>query len=225
MLEFNFNNEVLRFEPESLLIAGYTAKDQEALIAHIEELKEIGVAAPNQVPMVYDLSPELLTTKKSMSTVKNDTSGEVEVVLLDIDGEWYVALGSDHTDRKLEAVSVHKSKQVCAKPISSNVWKLSEIEEHWDEIELRSWFIQDGKETLYQTGKLAAFLSPKELLAIMKERGYPTKKIALFCGTPPLLTDSFIYAEGFRAELIDTKNNKVIELKYDVNILIDAKED
>lgn len=225
MPEFKYNNEVLRFEPESLLIAGYTAKDQKALIAHIEELKEIGVAAPNQVPMVYDLSPELLTTKKTISTVKNDTSGEVEVVLLDIDGEWYVGLGSDHTDRKLEAVSIHKSKQVCAKPVTEDVWKLSEIEDHWDEIELKSWFIQNGEETLYQTGKLASFLSPKELLAIIGERGFPTKKIALYCGTPPLLTDGFVYAEGFRAQLIDPKRDKVIELKYDVKILVDAKEE
>ena len=46
-------------------------------------------------------------------------------MLLNIEGEWYVGIGSDHTDRVLEAVSIRKSKQVCAKPISKELWPLS----------------------------------------------------------------------------------------------------
>src|SRR5690606_18133666 len=143
--------------------------------------------------MVYDLSPELLSTRDTITTVKNDGSGEAEAALLNINGNWYVGLGSDHTDRKLEAVSVHKSKQVCAKPISSEVWELSSIENHWDDIEIKSWMVVDGEEHLYQSGKLGDFLSPKELLKIIEERGYPTKDTVLFCGTPPLKTEGFLY--------------------------------
>ncbi|WP_165820942.1 DUF2848 family protein [Pueribacillus theae] len=224
-MKFYLDKKEIVFEPENLLIAGYTARDQKSLQAHIEELKKIGVAAPNQVPMVYDLSPELLSTRDFITTVKNDGSGEAEVVLLSINGKWYVGLGSDHTDRKLEAVSVHKSKQVCAKPISNELWELASIEDHWDDIELKSWMVLNGKEQLYQAGKLGDFLPPKELLEIIKERGYSTTNTVLFCGTPPLKTDKFLYGEKFRAELSDSKTNKKIKLSYEVKILTDSKED
>src|SRR5690625_4462637 len=220
-----FNNNSIKFNPKHLLIAGYTAKDQKALWDHIEELKEIGVAAPNQIPMVYDLSPELLTTNDPITVVKNDSSGEAEFVLFHIDNEWYIGLGSDHTDRKLEAVSVHKSKQVCLKPVSSQIWKLADVEKDWDHLEIKSWTTVDGEEIVYQTGKLADFLSPQELLDILKERGYPTEDAAIFCGTPPLKTDGFMYGSNFRAELVNTNTNEKITLNYHVDILIDSKED
>lgn len=224
-MEFYLDNKQIDFEPENLLIAGYTAKNQESLKEHIEELRKIGVAAPNQVPMVYDLSPELLSTKDTITTVKNDGSGEAEVALLCIGGKWYVGLGSDHTDRKLEAVSVHKSKQVCAKPISSELWELSSIEKHWDDIELKSWMVINGEEQLYQSGKLGDFLSPKELLEIIQERGYSVTDAVLFYGTPPLKSEGFLYGEKFRAELFDPTNNKKINLHYEIKVLTDSKED
>lgn len=220
-----FNNNSITFKPKHLLIAGYTAKDQESLYAHIEELKEIGVAPPNQIPMVYDLSPELLTTNETITTVNNDTSGEAEFVLLHIDNEWYIGLGSDHTDRKLEAVSVHKSKQVCLKPVSDQLWKLSDVEKDWDQLEIRSWTTVDNKEFIYQEGKVSDFLSPKELLAKLEERDYPTDGIALFCGTPPLKTEGFEYGSNFRAELVNKNTDEKIVLNYNINILIDSKEE
>lgn len=70
---------------------------------------------------------------------RNDSSGEAEVALLDIHGDWYVGLGSDHTDRALEAVSIHESKQICSKIISKQLWALDSVLDHWDEIELKSW--------------------------------------------------------------------------------------
>ncbi|WP_051291514.1 DUF2848 family protein [Fictibacillus gelatini] len=224
-MKFYVDRKELNWEPENFYIAGYTAKNQAELKEHIEELEKIGVAAPPQVPMIYHLSPELLSTGATISTVRNDASGEAEVVLLNIEGEWHVGIGSDHTDRVLEATSVQKSKQVCAKPISNELWPLSAIEDHWDEIELRSWYSINGKETLYQSGKLDAFLSPKELLKIVEERGYSTSESALFCGTLPIVSGEFIYGESFRAELFDPKMNKKIELFYHTKILRDSEEE
>jgi Protein of unknown function (DUF2848) len=224
-MKFHVDRKEINWEPENFYIAGYTAKDQGALKDHIEELEKIGVPAPPRVPMIYHLSPELLRTETVVSTIRNDASGEVEVVLLNIEGEWHVGIGSDHTDRVLEAVSVQKSKQVCAKPISNELWPLSSIEDHWDEIELKSWYSIKGEETLYQSGKLDAFLSPKELLEIVEERGYPTSEIALFCGTLPIISSEFLYGESFRAELYDSKTNKKIELFYQTKILRDSEEE
>lgn len=224
-MEFIIDEKVVSFEPRRLVIAGYTSKDQEALIAHIEELKEMGIPAPPRVPMMYDLSPELLQSSQELTQVNNHASGEAEVVALDIDGRWYVGLGSDHTDRVLEAVSIQKSKQVCAKPISRELWALDEIADHWDQIEMKSWVVVDGEEQLYQSGKLDVFMPPQELYRIVEERGYASEGIALFCGTLPLVTGQFQFGTAFRAELHDPVTSKTISLNYNIKILKDAEEE
>ncbi len=225
-MNFTVGKQNISFEPERLLIAGYTSKDQEQLKKHIEELQvELGVEPPPTIPMIYDLSPELLTTKSEITVVKNDTSGEAEVLIADINGEWYVGLGSDHTDRKLESVSVQKSKQVCLKPISQELWPLSEIENHWDEIELKSWVTHDNEKVLYQSGKLNEFMEPNKLVNIIKERDYYSPRAVIFCGTLPLLTDAFLYGEQFHAQLYDPIRDRAIHLNYTVQLLKDAEEE
>ncbi|WP_419880462.1 DUF2848 family protein [Peribacillus sp. B-H-3] len=224
-MEVQIENKDKNWTPDRLVIAGYTAKDQDAARKHIEELKELGVPAPPRIPMLYDLTPALLTSDSTITVVNDHSSGEVEVVLLDIDGTRYLGLGSDHTDRVLEAVSIQKSKQVCPKPISKELWKLDEIEEHMGEIELRSWMTINGEEALYQEGKLSSFLSPAELLQIVEERGYNSSNLALFCGTPPLIEGEFIFGEAFRAELFDRKLERKITLSYKVQLLKDAEEE
>ena len=60
-----------------------------------------------------------------------DTSGEVEVVLLAFaDGLW-VGLGSDHTDRAMEAHGVALAKQLCRKPMAAGLWRFDEVIAHW----------------------------------------------------------------------------------------------
>lgn len=224
-MEFQYERTQVEWAPQRLVIAGYTNKDQESVKHHIEELKELGIPAPRQVPMMYDLAPELLSNSDVISVVGNDSSGEAEVVLLDIDGTWYIGLGSDHTDRVLEAVSIQKSKQVCAKMISKQLWSFESIAEHWDEIEMNSWVQVDGKEVLYQSGALSAFLNPMDLLEIVKQRGYDSPGIALFCGTLPLKTEKFYFGGMFKAELHDKINNRKLTINYETKILKDSEVD
>lgn len=223
-MRLTVENEVVDWEPKRLLIAGYTSKDQEQLQKHIRELEEeLGVVPPPTTPMIYDLSPELLTINEEITVVNNDGSGEVEVTAAEINGKWYIGIGSDHTDRKLEAVSVQKSKQVCSKPVSSALWSLDRIEAHWDEIEMKSWVIDEFGRHLYQSGNLSEFMKPNELLQIIKERDYYREESLVFCGTLPLVTSGFIYGKGFRAELFDPILNRKIVLNYTIHLLKDAE--
>lgn len=217
------NGERIPADPKRLLIAGYTGKDQESVKKHIEELREIGVPAPPTVPMIYDLMTDLLTTDDSISVIRKDSSGEAEAVLLQIEGKWFLGLGSDHTDRDLETISIQKSKQVCSKPISNEFWALEDIEGHWDEIEMRSWIELNGIKHEYQTGTLGEFLSPKELLQIIDQRGYSGEDMVVFCGTLPIINGTFLYGEAFLAELYDPVSKKTIRLNYTVDILKDAE--
>ena len=83
-----------------LVIAGWTGRDPVARDKHIRELEALGVARPASTPIYYRASARRLTTATSIEASGDDSSGEVEFVLLRAQGRSYVGVGSDHTDRK-----------------------------------------------------------------------------------------------------------------------------
>ncbi|MEX2263675.1 MAG: DUF2848 domain-containing protein [Bryobacteraceae bacterium] len=172
-------------EVHNLIIAGWTGRDQAALEAHIKELEELGIAPPKRTPMFYRLSASLLTAAPAIQVIGGDSSGEVEFVLLKHQEELWVGVGSDHTDRKVEALGVTLSKQMCPKPLAPEMWALADVEPHWDELILRSYTISDGKTTLYQEGKVSAIRAPREILKlhVRLTGGEMAPGTAMFCGT------------------------------------------
>ena len=68
---------------------------------------------------MYALAPDRVSLEREVVVVGDKTSGEAEFVLVYSGAELYVGVGSDHTDRGLERLSVSRSKQVCPKPLSS----------------------------------------------------------------------------------------------------------
>ena len=101
---------------DKLIVVGFAGRDIEKTMEHIRELEAEGIPCPKTVPVVYQCSKALLTTDDTIDVIADKTSGEVEYLILVRDGKYYIGLGSDHTDRALEAVSIHKSKQLCLKP-------------------------------------------------------------------------------------------------------------
>lgn len=163
-----------------LIVAGWTGRDAAAIEHHIEELAAIGVPRPSTTPLYYRLGCGLLTQTDRLQVLGPDTSGEVEPVLVSLaDGLW-VGVGSDHTDRKAEAVGVALSKQLCGKVIGPQLWRFEEVLPHWDSLVLRSWATIDGIRTLYQEGALAAIRSPLDLL---QRLGGLSPGQLMFCGT------------------------------------------
>lgn len=200
---------------ETLIIAGWTGRDREAIETHIHELGELGVPPPSQVPMFYPVSASLLTTANVIEVVASTSSGEVEPLLVRHRGALWVGIASDHTDRALETVSVHKSKQVCPKPIGSTFWLLDDLKGHWDAISLRSWLVSDSGRHLYQHGLLSANRTPFDLCAEYERlhtRALPT---ALFCGTLPVQGD-IRGTLRFEMEMTDPVIGRTIWHAYDV---------
>jgi hypothetical protein len=102
---------------DQAVIAGWTGRDPVARDKHIAELEAIGISRPATTPIYYRVSARRLTTTDSIEVSGGDSSGEVEFVLIGWQGRIFVGLGSDHTDRKVEAYSVTVSKQMCDKPL------------------------------------------------------------------------------------------------------------
>ena len=108
----------IEFDLNRLLIVGYSGSNIEKIKEHIKELKEhLGVPEPKRIPTIFECSRELLTTEKNIKFIGDMTSGEVEYLIIKHSNEIYIGIGSDHTDRKLESISVPKAKQICHKHI------------------------------------------------------------------------------------------------------------
>ena len=126
------------FLPETLIVAGWTGRDEKALRHHIEELAAIGVPRPSSVPVFYRISTANLVQTARVEVLGPDTSGEAEPVVVAMkDGLW-LGVGSDHTDRKAETMGIALSKQLCAKPVGKTLWRLDDVAAHWDRLILRA---------------------------------------------------------------------------------------
>jgi Protein of unknown function (DUF2848) len=200
---------------DQAVIAGWTGRDPVARDKHIAELEAIGIARPASTPIYYRVSARRLTTADSIEVCGGDSSGEVEFVLIGWQGRIFVGLGSDHTDRKVETYSVTVSKQMCDKPIASELWELEDVIGHWDRMILRSWAWIDGARVLYQEGTLDAMLTVKELIA----RGFGGAGLpdgcAMFGGTFAA-KGGIRPASRFEYELEDPVLKRSIRHAYDV---------
>ncbi|NMI01450.1 DUF2848 family protein [Pseudonocardia acidicola] len=193
-------DEQLTVTPQRLVVAGYTGRDEAAVKAHIDELAHIGVPPPPTVPAFYDLDPALLTTAAVVEVDGAETSGEVEPVLVRHAGRFHLAVGSDHTDRRLEREDIPRSKAACPKPLSRIVVALPEdlSEIRWDDIAAQS----SVDDTPYQRGTLAALRTPADLLPrLTAVLGEIDGDLVVFGGTFPLLTGEFVHGTRWRLEM------------------------
>lgn len=209
---------------DNAVIAGWTGRDANAVNHHIAELQEIGVPPPSAVPLYYRVAASLLTTDAAIEAVDSTSSGECEPVLVDDGGKLYLGLGSDHTDRKLEAHSVALSKQICAKPLAATLWVFDEVAGHLDEIRLRS-FIRDDESagwTPYQAGTLASIRPLAELAAgspFSREGVRLAAGTAMMCGTFAVLSGGVRPARYFCMEMEDVKLGRTITHSYETRTL------
>jgi hypothetical protein len=213
-IEFLVDGEPQRVDIRSLVIAGWTGRDKAAVEHHIAELAAIGVKRPRTVPCFYRLGANLLTTAPELDVVGGDSSGEVEFVLVSAPDAMYVGIGSDHTDRKVETYGVTASKQMCPKPVGRELWRLADLEGHWDRLVLRSHVTRGGKRRLYQEGPVVRMLSPRDLLARLPDSpGRLPEGAAMFCGT--LVVQGEIGGgERFEMELHDPVRKRSLKHEY-----------
>ena len=206
-------------EVDSLIIAGWAGRDRIALEKHIAELEREGVPRPKRTPEFYQIGVNLLTTAAGIQVPGDTSTGEIEAFVLKAADELWVGVGSDHTDRKLEATSVIMSKQACPKPIGTTLWRYSEIRDHWDSIEVRSYRYEGDEQFVYQRGKLSANLSGDELLDLLKrDHGAVPNGTLMFCGTIPA-EGGIRFSKRFEMELRDPVRDLSIRHAYDISTL------
>jgi len=200
---------------DQAVLAGWTGRDPVARDKHIAELEAIGIARPATTPIYYRVSARRLTLADSIEVCGNESSGEVEFVLIGWQGRTFVGLGSDHTDRKVESYSITVSKQMYDKPMASVLWELEDVIGHWDRMILRSFAVTAGKRELYQEGTLDAMLSVEELI----KRGFEGDRLPDGCvmfGGTFAAKGGIRPADRFEYELEDPVLKRSIRHAYDV---------
>ena len=205
---------------KNLVIAGWTGRNVAALEAHIKELEALGVKRPKSVPIFYRVAAQLLTNAAAIEVMADKSSGEVEFVLYALDDGMWIGVGSDHTDRKAETIGVTLSKQMCAKPVGSRLWRYDEVKPHWDKLVLRSYVPNGGKRRLYQEGPVTTMRSPEELIKLYTGGDRLAPGTAMFCGTFAVHGD-VSYSGSFDMELEDPVLGRKLTHSYQIVSLPD----
>jgi hypothetical protein len=156
----------------------------------------------------------------SIEVMADKSSGEIEFVLYALDDGMWIGVGSDHTDRKAETICVTLSKQMCAKPVGSGLWRYDEVKPHWDKLVLRSYVPDGGKRRLYQEGPVTTMRSPEELIKLYTGGDRLAPGTAMFCGTFAVHGD-VSYSGSFDMELEDPVLGRKLTHSYQIVSLPD----
>lgn len=219
MLHFNCHSKSgsqdIAYFPAHLVIAGWAARDENAVQHHIDELAAIGVPPPSSIPLFYRAAASLLTQCESVEVLGPDSSGEVEPVIISMDDGLWLTIGSDHTDRKAETQGVALSKQLCAKPVGEDLWRLDDVESHWDLLMIRSFITVEGNRVLYQQGPLGTLRPPADLISRFAKSERLASGSVMFGGTLAAI-GGVRPANRFEMELTDPVLGRTIRHAYDI---------
>ena len=198
---------------------GSATRDPATAVAHHKEVAQSGIhiALDVPAPRIYPIARHALTCDDELFVQSDRTSGEVEIVI-HVDEELYVGVGSDHTDRALETVSIPGSKQACANHLATVFWPYDEIRDSWDHCVLRSWV--DGR--LYQEVGVNAFIRPEDIVSLLRERvtGVPERDLLIFCGTVVSVDKALGFGTEWRYELDAPDAGRRIEARYHVTDIL-----
>jgi hypothetical protein len=203
-------------EINRVILAGWAGRDTAGVEAHIRELEALGMPRPTRTPIFYRVAASLLTHSSVIEVVGEETSGEVEFIIVRRDDGLWIGVGSDHTDRGLERTSVALSKQLCAKPVANTLWPYASVASRWDSLMLRAWVFRGETRTLYQEAKVTAILSPEDLIAKYEASSESfTVGSALFSGTVTAI-GGIAPADAFEFELEDPVEGQRLRHQYKV---------
>ena len=221
MLKFSIEGaSELQLIPDRLINAGYTGRDQVAVQKHVQELQEMGITAPAHTPCFFPKDAQRIQQSGRIYALDKQCSGEVAVVLLAAEDGWYVTVGCDIFDYKVEGLQADKSKYLYPNYLAKSAWPYQEVKGHWDELILRSW-LGRGRERLYQEGTLWEMMMPEDMVEALKpfvKDGFAPGTV-LSGGTLGCLIKGMPYASFFEFELEDPILQRKIVGTYETELL------
>jgi hypothetical protein len=198
-------------------------RDEAKMQAHLEECYKLGIKELicERPPLVMPISSWAVLTDNHIGVQRPKTSGEVEIVtIVDENDEVFVSVGSDHTDRSLETIDIPWSKQVAPNVVAPQMWRWNDVKDHWDDIHMESWVIDQGATVKYQEAMVNEFWTPAEMVQGLRDS---VTRVAganiLFSGTVVSIGEKLRFAESWTIKMTDPVLNRVIEHTYTVDVL------
>lgn len=214
----------VKLKVKNVYAMGFTARNQEAMLRNLKSLKSLNVKIPKRIPSVYPLIKNIIDLSDEIEVVSNDTCAEVEFLIIIQNEDIYIGIGSDHSDKVLESESISKSKQICPKHFHTELWDYKDVKNHWDELEIGSYYYKDGEKIVFQKGFVKDMLHPDTVIDELKNRYDDINKIIVYSGSIANLT-GFIYGEKFEYYLNDPVLNRKLKTNYKINVIDDLKEE
>lgn len=198
--------------------SGYTGRDQQIVKAHISELAEQGIKAPDHIPTLFSVPSYMNLQVDRVEVEHPKTSGEVEWALIHRGrgGPDLLTVASDHTDRALEAYDVTSAKQISPNILGSQAWELGQISGEADEILMRSRVFRAGKWTVLQEGRIGDLISPLEWLGRLDNSGRLQPGVVVLGGTVPMVDPQEQFADRWEVSLERPNGDKIMK-SYDVH--------
>ncbi|MEU7629781.1 DUF2848 domain-containing protein [Nocardia sp. NPDC049220] len=201
-------------EVTALYNAGYAGRQQDEVAAHIAELAELGVPAPQTTPTLYPIAHYLAQQTDEVFVQHQRTSGEAEWALVITEHEVLLTVACDHTDRALETHGVAWSKNAAPDVLGTRAWRLSDVADHLDDITLRAWVGHGESSQLIQQGTLGDLLTPAYWLGVLADRGADKPGTVLISGTISMLPGVDQFADAWRVEMTDPATADTISCSY-----------
>ena len=160
----------------------------------------------------------MLTTGGRIEVLGVKSSGEVEYALLVHNGQIYVTVASDHTDREFEPHGIQAWKQLCPEVIATTVWPYAECQDHWERHVLRCWTTCGGRRQLYQEAELSELLSAEEWMGRLDAAGLLGDGLVFLSG-PPATNGGVVSADAYEIVLEEPVLRRSIGHRYEVSVL------
>lgn len=212
---------VERWSPQvrAVLNAGWSGRDAARVRAHVEEMRALGVPPPKEVPIVFPVARAMLTQDRAIEIYVPESSGEVEYVMIAARDRVAITVGSDHTDRKVESISIELSKRVCPNVMARTAWEYAEVAGHIDDLILRGWVREGGGWHLYQEAPVGSLLPPAHWLGRLEAGLGGPGAVVLFSGTIPTVGGALRYGDGFRISIEDPRRRRTITHEYEAALV------
>ncbi len=136
------------------------------------EIAVSGLVMINASPRleVHQLQPYLVTTSNYVKMISETHAAELAyAMLLKDEGEIYITVAGDHSDKEAEKCSLIAGEHMYPKIIARRAWRLRDIESRWRDIEFRSWAEVGGSKKLIEELRGSEFPGPRDALNVVKD--------------------------------------------------------
>ena len=98
------------------------------------------------------------------------------------------------------------------------MWSYADVEDHWDELVIRSWATIDGERVLYQDSPISVLRTPRDLIRKHAGGNMLPPATLMFCGTPGAI-GGIRPSTRFEMEILDPVLKRSLTHGYDIDVL------